>query len=77
MGEFLPLARAMAIACLTVSAWLAWALTGLLLVYALMSWRTGDPTFKVAYLLGFAGGALVLGFVFRRLARRIEGLAGR
>lgn len=72
MGEFLPLARAMAIACLTVSAWLAWALTGLLVIYTLMSWWTGDPAFKVAYLLAFALGALVLGFLFRRLARRIE-----
>lgn len=71
MGEFLPIARAVAIACLTVSAWLAWALTGLLMVYALMSWRTGDPAFKIAYLLLFAAGTLVLGFVFRRLARRI------
>ncbi|WP_439575153.1 hypothetical protein [Phreatobacter sp.] len=77
MGEFLPIARAMAIACLTVSAWLAWAMTGLLLIYALMSWRTGDPAFKIAYLLGFAVGALVLGFLFRRLARRIEQPARR
>lgn len=73
MGGFLPIARAVAIACLTVSAWLAWALTGLLLLYALMSWRTGDPAFKIAYLLLLAMGALLLGLVFRRFARRIGG----
>ena len=73
MGELLPIARAVAAACLTVSAWLAWALTGLLLIYALMSWRTGDPAFKIAYLLLLAIGALLLGFVFRRFARRIGG----
>lgn len=73
MGEFLPIARAVATACLTVSVWLAWALTGLLLIYALMSWRTGDPAFKIAYLLLLAIGALLLGFVVRRFARRIGG----
>lgn len=72
MGDFLPIARAVAIACLTVSAWLAWALAGLLAIYTLMSWWTGDPAFKVAYLVAFAMGALVLGFLLRRLARRIE-----
>lgn len=65
--------RAVAIACLTVFAWLLWALAALLAVYFLMSWRSGDPTFKVVYLALAGIAALGGGFFCRHLARRIEG----
>ena len=65
--------RAVAIACLTVFAWLLWALAALLALYFLMSWRSGDPTFKITYLALMGIGALAGGFVCRHLAHRIEG----
>lgn len=68
----MPIARAVAIACLSVFAWLLWALTALMLVYVLMAWRAGDPGYKVGYLALTAAGALVGGFVSRHVARRIE-----
>jgi hypothetical protein len=65
-------ARAVAIACLTVFGWLLWALTLLLLVYLVMGWRSGDPEFKLTYLGLLGAGALFGGFLCRHLARRIE-----
>jgi uncharacterized protein YggT (Ycf19 family) len=66
------IARAIAIACLSVFAWLLWALTLLLLLYLFMAWRASDPTFKLVYLGIAAGSALIGGFVSRHVARRIE-----
>jgi hypothetical protein len=66
------IARAVAIACLTVFGWLLWALTVLLLVYLAMGWRSGDPNFKLIYLAVMAAGAFCGGFLCRHLARRIE-----
>lgn len=68
-------ARAVAIACLTVFGWLLWALAALHALYILMAWRSGDPAFKLTYLAAMAAGAVAGGFVSRYLARRIE--AGR
>ena len=66
------IARAVAIACLSVFAWLLWALTLLLLLYLVMAWQASDPTFKLAYLGIGAASTLIAGFVSRHVARRIE-----
>ncbi|QCK87929.1 hypothetical protein E8L99_20315 [Phreatobacter aquaticus] len=66
------IARAVAIACLSVFAWLLWALTLLLLLYLFMAWRASDPTFKLVYLGIGALSTMVAGFVSRHVARRIE-----
>ena len=64
-------ARAVAIAALTVFAWLAWALALVMAVYVALAWRSGDPAFKIAYLAAAGLAALAAGFACRRFARRI------
>jgi amino acid transporter len=66
------LTRAIAIACLTVFAWLVWVASGLFAILFLMSLNGGDPPLKLGYLGVFTVGALLTGFVCRHLARRIE-----
>ncbi|MDP2803644.1 MAG: hypothetical protein Q8O26_17375 [Phreatobacter sp.] len=68
-------ARAVAIACLTVFGWLLWIFAGLLVIYLVMAWRSGDPGFKLVYLAVMALASVASGFASRHLARRIE--AGR
>ena len=67
--------RAVAIACLTVFAWLLWVTACLFLMLVAMAWWSGDPALKVGYLSLLATGALAGGFVCRLFARRIEGPA--
>lgn len=64
--------RAIAIACLTVFAWLLWVTTCLFLLLVAMAWWSGDPALKLGYLTLMAIGTLVGGFVCRLIARRIE-----
>ncbi|QCI62796.1 DUF4175 domain-containing protein [Phreatobacter stygius] len=65
--------RAIAIACLTVFAWLLWVTTGLFCILLAMGWYSGDPPLKLTYLTVLAAGALVGGGLCRYLAGRIEG----
>ncbi|MBN8941742.1 MAG: hypothetical protein J0H01_19705 [Rhizobiales bacterium] len=68
--------RAIAIACLTVFAWLLWVAAGLFCILLAMGWHSGDPPLKLIYLSVLAAGALVGGIVCRYLAARIEGGRG-
>ena len=64
--------RAIAIACLTVFAWLLWVAACLFLLLVAMAWWSGDPALKLGYLILLALGALVGGVICRLFARRIE-----
>lgn len=64
-------ARAVAIAALTVFGWVLWGIAALMAVYVALAWWSGDPAFKLGYLVALGVGALAGGLVCRHWARRI------